>query len=102
MRRAPPAYERTIAGHIVDAIEPIAMLALIGLALGAGLAAVTRVSGSLPASRLRLRSQAAKQCDHRMDRLMDLATRWLASVMGASVAARTLASNRWCCVCGEA
>ena len=27
-------WERTIAGYIVDAIEPIAMLALIGLALG--------------------------------------------------------------------
>ena len=47
-------WERTIAGYIVDVIEPIAMLALIGLALGCRSCSSHKGFRSLPASRLRL------------------------------------------------
>lgn len=92
-------WQRTIAGYIVDAIEPLAMLALVGLALGyrsrsshkrflifaciaLALAAIRRASNALVS----------------WTDLEDLTTyAWLAAVMWApTVAAWTLAWNRWC------
>ena len=91
-------WERTIAGYIVDVIEPIAMLALIGLALGCracghrGFLIFASVALSLTAAR-RLDNAIVSWTD-----LMDLTTyAWLASVMWVpAVAAWTLAWNRWC------
>src|SRR5215472_11542544 len=91
-------WERTIAGYIVDVIEPIAMLALIGLAF------VSR-SGSSHKSffifaSIALALTAARRLNNAITAwtdLMDLATyAWLASVMWVPVvAAWTLAWNRW-------
>ena len=92
-------WERTIAGYIVDAIEPIAMLALIGLALGSlscsshkGFLIFTSIALALTAAR-RLNNAIVAWTD-----LQDLTTyQWLASVMWVpAVAAWTLAWNRWC------
>ena len=92
-------WERTIAGYIVDVIEPIAMLALIGLAIACW-------SGSSHRSFLILVSIAlALTAQRRLNNaivawtdLQDLRTySWLASVMWVpTVAAWTLAWNRWC------
>ena len=92
-------WGRTIAGYIVDAIEPLAMLALVGLALGCrsrsshksflifacialALSAVRRASNAIVA----------------WTDLEDLPTyAWLAAVMAApTLAAWLLAWNRWC------
>ena len=62
-------WERTIAGYIVEVIEPIAMLAVIGLAFGCR--SRQQPQGFLDFCQHRActyGSQAAKQCDHRMDR----------------------------------
>ena len=92
-------WERTIAGYIVDAVEPIAMLALIGLALGyrsrssrKGFLAFAGIALALMAAR-RLNNAIVAWTD-----LQDLATyAWLASVMWIpTVAAWALAWNRWC------
>jgi hypothetical protein len=92
-------WERTIAGYIVDVIEPIAMLALIGLAFGSrsgsshkGFLIFASIALALTAAR-RLNNAITAWTD-----LMDLATyAWLASVMWVPVvAAWTLAWNRWC------
>jgi hypothetical protein len=92
-------WERTIAGYIVDVIEPIAMLALIGLALGCrscsshkGFLIFASIALALTAAR-RLNNAIVAWAD-----LMDLTTyAWLASVMWVpTVAAWTLAWNRWC------
>jgi hypothetical protein len=92
-------WERTIAGYIVDVIEPIAMLALIGLAFGCrsgsshkGFLIFASIALALTAAR-RLNNAITAWTD-----LMDLATyAWLASVMWVPVvAAWTLAWNRWC------
>jgi hypothetical protein len=92
-------WERTIAGYIVDAIEPIAMLALIGLALAyrsrsnyKGFLMFASISLALTASR-RLNNAIVAWTD-----LQDLTTyAWLASVMWVpAVAAWALAWNRWC------
>jgi hypothetical protein len=92
-------WERTIAGYIVDVIEPVAMLAVIGLALGCrsdsgrkGFLIFASIALALTASR-RLNNAIVAWTD-----LMDLATyAWLASVMWVpAVAAWTLAWNRWC------
>ena len=92
-------WGRTIAGYIVDAIEPIAMLALIGLALGywsrssnKGFLVFASIALALTASR-RLNNAIVAWTD-----LQDLTTySWLAKVMWApTVAAWTLAWNRWC------
>jgi hypothetical protein len=92
-------WERTIAGYIVDAIEPIAMLALIGLALVyrsrgnyKGFLIFASIALALMASR-RLNNAIVAWTD-----LQDLTTyAWLASVMWVpAVAAWALAWNRWC------
>ena len=91
-------WERTIAGYIVDVIEPIAMLALIGLALvcrsrsSKGFLIFASIALALTAAR-RLNNAIVAWTD-----LQDLTTyQWLASVMWVpAVAAWTLAWNRWC------
>ena len=92
-------WERTIAGYIVDAIEPIAMLAVIGLVLGSwsgsghkSFLVFASIALALTAAR-RLNNAITSWTD-----LMDLETySWLASVMWIpTVAAWTLAWNRWC------
>src|SRR6476620_10909001 len=92
-------WERTIAGYIVDAIEPIATLALVGLAVGC----LSRSShkGFLIFGSIALALMAARRLNNAITAwtdLMDLATyAWLASVMWVpAVAAWTLAWNRWC------
>jgi hypothetical protein len=92
-------WQRTIAGYIVDAIEPLAMFALIGLALGC------RSRSSHPDflifASIALALMAARRLNNAIvawTDLQDLATyAWLAKVMWVpAVAAWTLAWNRWC------
>ena len=92
-------WERTIAGYIVDAIEPVAMFAVIGLALGCwprsshkGFLIFAAIALALMAAR-RLNNAIVAWTD-----LQDLRTyAWLAKVMWIpAVAAWTLAWNRWC------
>jgi hypothetical protein len=92
-------WKRTIAGYIVDAIEPIAMLALVGLALGClshsshkGFLIFASIALALTAAR-RLNNAIVAWTD-----LQDLTTyAWLATVMWVpTVAGWTLAWNRWC------
>jgi hypothetical protein len=92
-------WERTIAGYIVDAIEPIAMLALIGLALGC--LSCSSHKGFLIFASIALALTAARRLNNAIvawTDLQDLTTyEWLASVMWVpAVAAWTLAWNRWC------
>jgi hypothetical protein len=91
---------RTIAGYIVEVVEPVAMFALIGLAL-----AVRRHSSRpsfLGLACLALVFSAAKRLDNAIVSWTDLlslpAYTWLATVlwMPLSLAAWTLAWNRWC------
>jgi hypothetical protein len=91
-------WGRTIAGYIVDVIEPLAMLALVGLALGCrscgsprGFWIFASIALALTAVR-RLSNAIVSWTD-----LVDLDTyAWLASVMWVpAVAAWTLAWNRW-------
>jgi len=92
-------WQRTIAGYIVDLIEPIAMAAVIGLALlclprssRKGFLILISVALALTAAR-RLNNAIVAWTD-----LQDLATyAWLASVMWVPAAAAwALAWNRWC------
>jgi len=92
-------WQRTIAGYIVEVIEPISMLAVIGLAL------VFRSRSShenfLIFASIALALMAARRLNNAIvawTDLMDLTTyAWLASVMWVPVvAAWTLAWNRWC------
>jgi hypothetical protein len=91
-------WERTIAGYIVDAIEPIAMLALIGLAFGCRSGSSHK--GFLIFASIALAVTAARRLNNAITAwtdLMDLTTyAWLATVMWVPmVAAWTLAWNRW-------
>ena len=92
-------WQRTIAGYIVDVIEPITMFAVIGLALWCrprsshkSFLIFASIALALMAAR-RLNNAIVAWTD-----LLDLATyAWLASVMWVPmVAAWTLAWNRWC------
>lgn len=92
-------WERTIAGYVVDLIEPIAMLALIALALGGwsrsprkGFLAFACIALALTAER-RLNNAIVSWTD-----LQDLKTySSLAKVMWVpTMAAWVLAWNRWC------
>jgi len=92
-------WKRTIAGYIVEVVEPISMLAVIGLALGCwsrsshkSFLIFASIALALMAAR-RLTNAIAAWTD-----LLDLATyAWLVSVMWVPVmAAWTLAWNRWC------
>ena len=91
-------WARTVAGYIVDAIEPLAMFALAGLALWCrprshdkGFLAFAAVALALTAAR-RLDNALVSWTD-----LMDLPTySWLAkSLWMPTVAAWALAWNRW-------
>src|SRR5262249_42809722 len=91
-------WQRTIAGYIGEVIEPIGMLALIGLVL----ACQPRSShkGFLVFASIALALMAARRLNNAIvawTDLQDLATyAWLASVMWVpAVAAWTLAWNRW-------
>jgi len=92
-------WQRTIAGYIVDVIEPIAMFAVIALAIGSASGSSHRsflvfvsIALALTAAR-RLNNAIVSWTD-----LQDLRTySWLASVMWVpTVAAWALAWNRWC------
>ncbi len=92
-------WERTIAGYIVDAVEPIAMLTLVGLAIGCwfrsthkGFIAFACIALALTAER-RLNNAIVSWTD-----LESLRTySWLARVMWVpTMAAWLLAWNRWC------
>ncbi|MBD8899377.1 glycoside hydrolase family 2 [Rhodanobacter sp. DHG33] len=92
-------WERTIAGYIVDLIEPLAMLAVVALALGyrsrsnrRSFLVLASIALALTAAR-RLGNAIVAWTD-----IEDLATyTWLASVMWVpTVAAWAWAWNRWC------
>lgn len=91
---------RTIAGYIVDAIEPLAMFALVALALA------VRPRSSHPSfiglTCIALVVSAVKRLDNAIVSWTDLLSlptyAWLAEVlwMPLSLASWTLAWNRWC------
>ncbi len=92
-------WQRTIAGYIVEVIEPIAMSAIVVLAVGyrsrsshKSFLILASIAVALMAAR-RLINAIVSWTD-----LMDLPTyAWLASTMWVpAVAAWTLAWNRWC------
>lgn len=92
-------WQRTIAGYIVDAIEPLAMLAVIGLAIACWSNSSHRrflifasIALALTAAR-RLNNAIISWTD-----LQDVRTySWLATWMWVpTVAAWALAWNRWC------
>src|SRR6185312_12968221 len=92
-------WQRTIAGYIVEVIEPIAMLAVIALALG--YRSRSSRKGFLVFASIALALMAARRLNNAITAwtdLMDLTTyAWLASVMWIpTVAAWTWAWNRWC------
>lgn len=92
-------WRRTLAGYIVDAIEPAAMLAVIGLALAYGRRSGRK--GFLVFACLALALTAARRLNNAIvswTDLQDLDTyAWLASVMWVpTMAAWLLAWNRWC------
>ena len=91
-------WRRTIAGYIVEVIEPIAMFAVIGLALGCR--SRSSHKSFLIFASIALALMAARRLNNAIvawTDLLDLATyAWLASVMWIPVvAAWTLAWNRW-------
>src|SRR5262245_25719511 len=92
-------WERTIAGYIVEVIEPIAMLGVIGLALGCR--SRSSHKSFLIFASIALALMAARRLNNAIvawTDLMDLRTySWLASWMWVpTVAFWTLAWNRWC------
>lgn len=92
-------WQRTVAGYIVEVIEPIAMLAVIGLAFG--VRARTSHKSFLIFASIALAFMAARRLNNAIvswTDLMDLRTySWLASVMWVPVVlAWTVAWNRWC------
>lgn len=91
-------WERTIAGYIVEVIEPAAMLAVIGLALWCRSRSTHR--SFLILASIALAFMAGRRLNNALvawTDLMELTTyAWLASVMWVpTVAAWTLAWNRW-------
>jgi hypothetical protein len=92
-------WERTIAGYIVDAVQPMAMLALIGVALA--YRSRTSYEGFLIFASIALAFMAARRLNNAIVAWTDLQAlttyAWLASVMWVpAVAAWALAWNRWC------
>lgn len=92
-------WQRTIAGYVVDAIEPFAMLALIGLSFAYG--SLSSRKGFLVFAGIALALTAARRLNNAIvswTDLQDLRTySWLASVMWApTITAWVLAWNRWC------
>nr|WP_231378349.1 glycoside hydrolase family 2 [Rhodanobacter sp. OR92] len=91
-------WQRTIAGYVVDAVEPAAMLALIALAFVVG--PRSRRKGFLLFAGIALALTAARRLDNAIvswTDLQDLRTyAWLAKVMWApTMTAWLLAWNRW-------
>ena len=91
-------WQRTIAGYILDAVEPAAMLALVGLALVFGSRSSRK--GFLVFACIALALTAARRLDNAIvswTDLQDLRTyAWLASVMWVpTMTAWLLAWNRW-------
>ncbi len=91
-------WQRTIAGYIVEVIEPIAMLAVIGLAIG--YQSRSGHKSFLICASIALALMAARRLNNAIvawTDVMDLTTyAWLASVMWVpTMAAWTLAWNRW-------
>lgn len=91
-------WERTIAGYVVDAIEPLAMFALVGLAIWCWPRSGFR--GFLLFACIALMLMAVRRLDNAIvawTDLMDLPTySWLATYMWMpTVAAWMLAWNRW-------
>jgi hypothetical protein len=91
-------WQRTIAGYIVEVIEPIAMVALIGVAIGCQ--SRSGHKSFLIFASIALALMAARRLDNAIvawTDLMDLTTyAWLASVLWVpTMAAWTLAWNRW-------
>ena len=92
-------WQRTIAGYIVEVVEPLAMFAVIGLAFGVRSRSSHR--NFLVFASIALALMAARRLNNAIvawTDLMDLTTyAWLASVMWVPVVgAWTLAWNRWC------
>jgi hypothetical protein len=92
-------WQRTIAGYIVDVIEPLTMFAVIGLALWCRPRSSHK--SFLIFASMALALMAARRLNNAIvawTDLLDLATyAWLASVIWVPmVAAWTLAWNRWC------
>ena len=92
-------WQRTVAGYLVDAVEPAAMLALIGLVLGYGRG--SRRRGFLAFACVALALTAARRLNNAIVAWTDLQAlatyTWLASVMWVpTMAAWVLAWNRWC------
>jgi len=92
-------WQRTIAGYIVEVIEPLTMFAVIGLAIG--LRSRSSHKSFLIIASIALALMAARRLNNAIvawTDLMDLPTyTWLASVMWVPVVATwTLAWNRWC------
>jgi hypothetical protein len=92
-------WERTIAGYIVDAIEPLAMVALIGFALA--FRSGTNYEGFLIFASIALAFMASRRLNNAIVAWTDLQQlttyAWLASVMWVpAVATWALAWNRWC------
>lgn len=91
-------WQRTIAGYIVDAIEPIAMVALIGLMLGRR--SFSGHKGFLIFAGIALALTAARRLSNAIASWTDLedlrAYAWMATWISApAVAAWALAWNRW-------
>ena len=94
-------WERTIAGYLADAVEPLAMLALIGLALAFRSRYRTDDEGFLIFASLALAFMASRRLNNAIVAWTDLQQlttyAWLASWMWVpAVAAWALAWNRWC------
>jgi len=92
-------WQRTIAGYILDAVEPAAMLALVGLMLVVG--SRSRRRSFLVLAGIALALTAARRLNNAIvswTDLQDLRTyAWLASVMWVpTMTAWVLAWNRWC------
>lgn len=92
-------WQRTIAGYIVEVVEPVAMLALIALALG--YRSRSSRKGFLIFASIALTLMAARRLNNAITAWTDLQSlatyTWLASVMWIpTVAAWTWAWNRWC------
>ena len=92
-------WERTIAGYVVDAIEPLAMLAVIGLALWCR--PRSSHQGFLVFACIALALTGARRLNNAITSWTDLQSlttyAWLAKVMWVpTVAAWALAWNRWC------
>ena len=91
-------WRRTIAGYIVDAIEPLALLAVIGLAIGRWSGGCHQ--GFLVTAAIALALTAARRASNAVTAwtdLLDLPTyAWLAQFLWVpTVAAWAMAWNRW-------